>query len=152
LRNRSRRPRDRPSTAFFRPDHRHRSQLRSRGNGTPSRTRGTFGHEDTVTGKAYDEAFIDAIVTSPRVMRQMPRLLRDAGLELVAAFPYVLAEIGKADFWVSAIESLIRKLVPAAGTMTAAEANAWADTLLKDSAAGVLFGASNYYSYVARRP
>jgi hypothetical protein len=40
----------------------------------------TFGHEDPARGKAYDEAFIDAIVTSPRVMRQMPRLLREAGL------------------------------------------------------------------------
>jgi ubiquinone/menaquinone biosynthesis C-methylase UbiE len=112
----------------------------------------TFGHEDPVKGKAYDETFINAIVSNPRVMRQMPRLLREAGLELVASYPYVLAEIGKADFWLSAIESLIRKLVPKAGTMTEADASAWADTLLKDSEAGVFFGASNYYSYVARRP
>jgi SAM-dependent methyltransferase len=111
----------------------------------------TFGHEDPVKGKAYEEAFIDAIVTSPRVMRQMPRLLRQAGLELVVSFPYVLAEVGKADFWISAIETLIRKLVPAAGKMRAADANAWADVLLKDSAGGVFFGASNYYRYVARR-
>jgi hypothetical protein len=53
---------------------------------------------------------------------------------------------------VSAIESLIRKLLPTGGKMTAAEANAWADTLLRDSDAEISFGASNYYSYVAKRP
>jgi hypothetical protein len=43
-------------------------------------------------------------------------------------------------------------LVPKSGAMTEQEANAWADSLLIDSTAGVFFGASNYYGYVARRP
>ena len=111
----------------------------------------TFSHADPATGKAHDEALINAVITSPRVMRQMPRLLRDAGLTLVASFPYVLAEIGQADFFVSAIASF-RRLIPVAGTMTEAEANAWADALLKDAKEGVFFGASNYYGYVAKRP
>jgi ubiquinone/menaquinone biosynthesis C-methylase UbiE len=111
----------------------------------------TFSHADLDRGKAYDEALINAIVTSPRVMRQMPRLLRAAGLELVACFPYILAEIGTADFWLSGIESF-RRLIPRAGVMTEEEAGVWAEALLKDSADGVFFGASNYYSYVAKRP
>ena len=40
-----------------------------------------------------------------RIMRQMPQLLRAAGLGLIAAFPYVLADIGKADYWLASIES-----------------------------------------------
>jgi ubiquinone/menaquinone biosynthesis C-methylase UbiE len=110
----------------------------------------TFGHVDPTKGKAYDEAIISGVVTSPRVMRQMPHLLQAAGLQLIASFPYVIAEVGKADFWVPAIESF-RRLVPKSGAMTEQEANAWADSLLGDSAAGVFFGASNYYGYVARR-
>ena len=81
----------------------------------------TFGHPDPDQGKRDDEALIAAIVTNPRVMRQMPVLAREAGLELVASFPYVLAEVGKADFWLPAIESF-RKLMPTAGAMTEAEA------------------------------
>ncbi len=69
----------------------------------------TLSHEDPAKGQAHHQALIKAVVTSPRVMRQMPRLLREAGLELVVSLPYVLAQIGRADFWVSAIESLIRK-------------------------------------------
>jgi hypothetical protein len=104
----------------------------------------TFGHADPVRGKANDETLISAVVTSPRVMRQMPRLLRDAGLELVASLPYVVAEVGKRDFWLSGIASF-QRLMPKAGAMTEAEANGWADALRADSEAGVFFGASNYY-------
>jgi ubiquinone/menaquinone biosynthesis C-methylase UbiE len=110
----------------------------------------TFSHEDVTKGKVYDEAIQQAVVTSPRVMRQMPRLLREAGLEFVTSFSYILAEMGKADFWVTALESC-RKLLPQSGVMTDEEANAWVDARLQESAEGVFFGASNYYSYVARR-
>ncbi|TFH88569.1 methyltransferase domain-containing protein [Billgrantia azerbaijanica] len=110
----------------------------------------TFGHADPVLGQANDEALIGAVVTNARVMRQMPRLLQAAGLELVTSFAYVLAEVGKADFWASAIEAY-RRLIPKAGTMTVDEADAWGAALHRDSERGVFFGSSNYYAYVARR-
>jgi len=84
------------------------------------------------------------------VMREMPQLLREAGLELDASFSYVIADIGKADFWAPAIQSYVR-LLPKAGAMTESRAQAWADAMLKRSDQGVFFGASNYYSYVAKR-
>lgn len=111
----------------------------------------TFGHPDPDRGKRDDEALISAIVTNPCVMRQLPVLVRETGLQLVASFPYVLAEVGKADFWLPAIESF-RKLMPAAGAMTETEATAWADRLIQASESGVFFGASNYYGYVLRKP
>ena len=111
----------------------------------------TFGHDDPAKGKANDDAIISGVVTSPRVMRQMPRLLQAAGLQFVASFPYILAEVGKADFWAPAIESF-RRLVPKSGAMTEQEANAWAESLARNSVAGIFFGACNYYGYVARRP
>jgi SAM-dependent methyltransferase len=111
----------------------------------------TFGNADTEAGRAYDDAVIRAIITNPRVMRQMPRLLRASGLELVAFRAYVNAEAGTAEYWLPAIESF-RKLVPQEGGLSASEVEAWADSLMLDSARGDFFGASNYYAYVARRP
>ena len=110
----------------------------------------TFGHADPDKGKAYDEALISALVTNPRVMRQLPRLLRAANLELLACFSYVLSEAGAANFWASAIEAY-RRLIPKSGVMSEDEANAWATALRTDSDARVFFGSSNYYAYVARR-
>jgi ubiquinone/menaquinone biosynthesis C-methylase UbiE len=110
----------------------------------------TFGSADPASGKADDEALINAIVTSPRVMRQMPQFLVEAGLRLEASFSYVIADIGKADFWASAIQSF-RRFLPRAGAMSDDRAEEWAKTLLERSDQGIFFGASNYYSYVAKR-
>lgn len=111
----------------------------------------TFSHEDPAKGREYDEAIQQAVITSPRVMRQMPRLLREADLEIVNSFSYVLAEMGQADFWVPALESF-RKLIPNSGVMTTEEINQWVDARLQESKDNIFFGASNYYAYVAKRP
>jgi ubiquinone/menaquinone biosynthesis C-methylase UbiE len=111
----------------------------------------TFALDDPLQSKKYDEALINAVVTSPRVMRQMPRLIQQAGLEMVRTFSYIMAEVGEGDFWLSAIDSF-EKLAPKSGAMTEAEATSWANALHKASDEGVFFGASNYYTYIARRP
>src|SRR5712691_10349542 len=99
----------------------------------------------------FPDAAFDAVVAHTlRIMRQMPRVLRTAGLALIAAFPYVLADIGTADDWLASVESY-RRVLPQGGTMTVAEADAWADALRQDSEAGVFFGAYNFYSYVAKQ-
>jgi ubiquinone/menaquinone biosynthesis C-methylase UbiE len=110
----------------------------------------TFALDDPLQSKRYDEALISAIVTSPWVMRQMPRLIQQAGLEMVRTFSYIMAEIGEGDFWLSAIDSF-EKLAPKSGAMTEEEATGWANALHRASDEGVFFGASNYYTYIARR-
>jgi ubiquinone/menaquinone biosynthesis C-methylase UbiE len=110
----------------------------------------TFALDDLLVSKRYDEALINALVTSPRVMRQMPRLIQQAGLEMVRTFPYIMVETGKGDFWLSAIDAY-EKLAPKSGTMTEEEATSWANALHRASDQGVFFGASNYYTYIARR-
>ena len=67
------------------------------------------------------------------------------------SYPYVLAEVGKADFWLPAIESF-RRLMPTAGAMTEAEADAWADRPPQASESGLFFGASNYYGTSCVKP
>lgn len=110
----------------------------------------TFAQDDPNQGIEDDAAIIRSVVTNPQVMRQMPRLLKTAGLDLVAFYPHVVAEAGKADYWLPGITSF-RALLPKAGAMTDAAAANWADEMLKSSEAGVFFGASNYYAYVACR-
>jgi ubiquinone/menaquinone biosynthesis C-methylase UbiE len=111
----------------------------------------TFEQEDPAKSKADSEKLINAMVTQPRVMRQIPRLAKRVGLELVKVFPYVLAETGKADFWTPGIESL-RTLLPKSGEMSEPEAQAWVEEQLEASEQGVFFGASNFYGYVLKQP
>jgi ubiquinone/menaquinone biosynthesis C-methylase UbiE len=69
---------------------------------------------DLEYGKRMEEAIINSLAANPRVMRDMPRLLRRAGLDLVTSMPYVVAEVGKADYWAALLNSL-RVLLPKAG-------------------------------------
>jgi ubiquinone/menaquinone biosynthesis C-methylase UbiE len=110
----------------------------------------TFDQPNEAKAKADDEALISTVVANPRVMGQMPRLLRDAGFELLASFAHVLAEVGTASFWLSGIETF-RRLMPQAGAMTASEADAWAAGLRAASDAGVFFGRCNYHAFLARK-
>jgi ubiquinone/menaquinone biosynthesis C-methylase UbiE len=111
----------------------------------------TFDQADAAKAETSDQLLVRALVTNPRVMRQLPRLLRGAGLELVTSFAYVLPEVGTASFWASAIEAY-RRLLAKSGAMTEEEAGAWAAALRRDSDESVFFGSCNYYAYVARRP
>jgi ubiquinone/menaquinone biosynthesis C-methylase UbiE len=110
----------------------------------------TFALDEPVQSKKYDEALVDALVTSPQVMRQMPRLIQQAGLEMLRIFPYIMVEVGKGDFWLSAIDAY-EKLAPKSGAITEEEATSWANALHKASDRGVFFGASNYYTHIAQQ-
>jgi len=55
------------------------------------------------------------------------------------------------DFWLPGIDSF-EKLAPKSGAMTEAEVTNWANALHEASDQGVFFGASNYNTYIARRP
>lgn len=111
----------------------------------------TFEQEDQQKAKADDEAVIAALVTQPRIMRQMPRLAKEVGLKLEKTFPYVLTEVGEASFWRSGVLAYSRLLIQS-GAMDEAYAGDWEQTLLSASDAGTFFGSSNYYSYVLRKP
>lgn len=110
----------------------------------------TLAVDEPAKAKAMDEMIINAQVTNPRIMREMPRLLREVGLETTASFAYVVADIGKADFFAPALQALAR-LLPSSGALSESEARAWVDAMLERSDEGTYFGASNFYSYVAVR-
>src|SRR5215212_2418324 len=110
----------------------------------------TLALDDPAQSKKYDEASVNALVTSPQVMRQMPCLIQQAGLEMLRMFPYIMVEVRKGDFWLSGIDTY-EKLAPKSGVITEEEATSWANALHKASTRGVFFGASDYYTCIARR-
>ena len=106
-----------------------------------------LGEEDR--SRLMDEAIIASLVTNPRILRQMPRLLKQAGFAVAAVIPSVIAEVGAAEYWKAAVESYAA-ITPSAGLLTVAAAAAWRDELLAISARGEFFGACTYYAYVAQ--
>ena len=81
----------------------------------------TFACSDAQLGEAMERAVQSIIMSSPRVMRELPRLLPKAGLRLVATQAHVYAEAGSSSFLLNLAETYgplaaSTGLVPAAQT------------------------------------
>ncbi len=111
----------------------------------------THGCSDPELGKAMEDGIIATVVSHPRVMRDMARLLREAGLELVETMPHVYAEVGAGIFFLGAAEAY-GPLVAQAGLISEARMNVWLSEQRRSAEDGTFFGASNYYAYLATRP
>jgi ubiquinone/menaquinone biosynthesis C-methylase UbiE len=110
----------------------------------------TFGSSDPELGKAMEEAIIAAVVSKPRVMREMPRLMRDVGLERVETIGHVYADVGKGSFFPGAVEAYA-PLVARAGHLPAKRVDAWIADQRRAMEDGVFFAACNFYAHLARR-
>jgi ubiquinone/menaquinone biosynthesis C-methylase UbiE len=111
----------------------------------------TFAYPDHALAKAIEEKLIQLILANPRIMRDLPRLLPGAGLELVEAEGTLYAEIGGSRFWVGATESY-GVLLARSGLLPQAVVDDWRAFLARSVADNTFFGASNYYTYLTRRP
>jgi ubiquinone/menaquinone biosynthesis C-methylase UbiE len=111
----------------------------------------TFGTENAEEGRAWDERIIGTVVANPRVMRSLPRMLQKLRLALVVARAHAFNEIGKADFFLGALQSF-RIFLPKAGAATAAEVEAFVADQLLASEEGAFFAGYNFVTYIARRP
>jgi len=106
----------------------------------------TFGVD-----REMDERIISGIIANPRVMRAMPRLLREVGLKLVDSRGWMLTEIGRADFFLGTLQSL-PVLLRKAGVATPGEVQAFVGRQLRASEDGTFFAGYNFYAVIAERP
>jgi hypothetical protein len=104
-----------------------------------------------VLAKTIEEKLMQLIVANPRVMRDLPRLLEQAGLELVEADGRVYANIGTSNFWVGAAESY-GALLARAGVLHQGVVDDWRAFQTRSVTENTFFAASNYYTYLTRRP
>ena len=91
------------------------------------------------------------MVANPRVMRDLPRLLQEADLDLVTAQGAVYADIGTGAFWTNAAEAYAA-LLGRSGLLPAEVVEGWRAAQAEANTRRAFFGASVYYTYLARRP
>jgi ubiquinone/menaquinone biosynthesis C-methylase UbiE len=109
----------------------------------------TFGCDDPLLGTTMERAVQSIIMSSPRVMRELPRLLPKAGLQLMATQAHVYAEAGSSGFLLNLAETY-GPLAASTGLVTAADVDAWLTYQRRSAEDGTFFAACNYYAYVAR--
>jgi ubiquinone/menaquinone biosynthesis C-methylase UbiE len=110
----------------------------------------TFGCSDPRLGEAMEPALQSIVMSSPRIMRELPRLLPRAGLRLIATQAHVYAEAGSSTFMLDLAETYA-PLVATTGQLSVAHVDAWLADQRRSAADGTFFAACNYYAYIARR-
>jgi ubiquinone/menaquinone biosynthesis C-methylase UbiE len=110
----------------------------------------TFGCSDPQLGQAMELAIQSMIMSSPRVMRELPRLFHRGGLRLITTQAHVYAEAGSSTFFLNLAETYA-PLVATTGQLPAEPIDAWLADQRRSAADGTFFAACNYYAYVARR-
>jgi ubiquinone/menaquinone biosynthesis C-methylase UbiE len=110
----------------------------------------TFGCSDPVLGRAMEDAIMAAVVSKPRVMRDMPRLLHELGLQRDDTLGFVYLDIGKGAFFPGAAEAYA-PLVGRSGLLPQADVDRWLTEQRQAIRDETFFSACNYYAYLARR-
>ncbi|MEA2598559.1 MAG: hypothetical protein QOF01_5028 [Thermomicrobiales bacterium] len=111
----------------------------------------TFAHPDLDLAERVEEALLEVLVNNPRVMRELPRLLREAGLELAEATAHAYADVGAGGFFANLVASYGPSLATA-GLLPPEEVERWQAWQAQAVAEGIFFGASNDDTYLAQRP
>lgn len=110
----------------------------------------TYAFPDHDFGRRMDAALVNATFNNPRIMRDLPRLLPDLGLELAVAWGDAVAEIGRASYFRSFAEVYV-PYVTNAGLLPADAVADWWTAQRQSMQNNTFFACCNYYTYLARR-
>ena len=108
----------------------------------------TFGCSEPQLGAAMERAIQSTIISAPRIMRELPRLLPRAGLRLTATQAHVYAEAGSSGFMLNLAETYGPLAAPR-GLVSAAQVDAWLADQRRSVEDDTFFAACNYYAYLA---
>jgi len=110
----------------------------------------TYACPDHELGQRMDAAFATASFNNPRVMRDLPRLMPQLGLQLEQAWGDAVAEIGTGSYFKSFAETYA-PYVASPGFFSTEAVDAWLNAQRQAINAGTFFASCNYYTYLAKR-
>jgi ubiquinone/menaquinone biosynthesis C-methylase UbiE len=107
----------------------------------------TFAHPDAELAKRAEGVLQEILCTNPRVMRDLPRFLQQAGLELTLVQAHVYANIG----FLAQVPEAYATALAGSDRLLTEEVERWQSGQVQAAAGGTFFGASNYYTFLACR-
>jgi SAM-dependent methyltransferase len=110
----------------------------------------TWACSDPELAGQMEDALRAVIASKPRVMRDLPALLRVAGLTLARSHAHVYAEIGQGRYFLSLADAYA-PLVLRAQLMPPARVERWVAEQHRAQEEETFFAACNYYAYITRR-
>ena len=107
--------------------------------------------DDQALGDAMVAAMRRKACANPTVMRQLPALLRDAGLTLADTQAHCFAEVGHSAYYLGMLD-YVTPLVIADGLLPAEQIRAWVAEQHRRSEAGVFFAPGDFFAFIAAKP
>ncbi|NOE25240.1 methyltransferase domain-containing protein [Ruegeria sp. HKCCD6157] len=111
----------------------------------------TIGAGDPDANAMAVDAILQTVVGNPFVLRHLPFLARQTGLEVAGFIPELLAEAGQTSFFGNMIDAYVGPCIQA-GAIDAETALKWAEGQKAAAREGTFFGSCNYYTYLLRKP
>ena len=108
----------------------------------------TYGQPDYEAGRRIDHLLTSAIATHPDICRQLPRLLKESGYELLHHESDILSECGKGDYWLSSVRGFAR-LIPTIGALSREQAASWVEHMLSSHDNNTFFASGAFYTFHA---
>ena len=110
----------------------------------------TYGYPDHSFGRKMDAALASCTFNNPLIMRDLPRLFGDFGLEMIDAWGDAVVEIGKGSYFKTFADTYV-PYVRDAQLFAPQAVDIWQDEQRKAMEDGEFFAACNYYSYIVRQ-
>ena len=110
----------------------------------------TYAFPDHDFGQKMDRALAEASFNNPLIIRDLPRLLPEMGLEIVETLPEVVAETGGGSYFKSFAETYA-PLVASGGLLPAEKVGDWLAAQRQAMEEGTFFASCNYYTYLSKR-
>ena len=108
-----------------------------------------FAYPDDEFAKQVEAAFINIVANNPRIMRKLPLILSEAGLDVIDVNSYVFPEVGTSTFFMSAIETYV-PMIAQSGQLPEDQLREWLEWQRHANQSGKFFAASNYYTYIVQ--
>jgi len=111
----------------------------------------TFATGDHEFDAEMVQIILSLVVANSYIMRELPVILREAGLQIANFYSNVLAEVGVGHFFSNLAESYVPMVVKAQ-LIPEERAENWLNAFQQASSSESVFASCNYYTYIARRP
>lgn len=110
----------------------------------------TYGLPNYEQMRRIDFLLTSSIASHPDVCRQMPRLLKEVGFQLVGHHADILCECGNGDYWLSSVKGFIAML-PALNVLSPEEGEDRAAQMLQSHENGTFFASGAFNTFIATR-
>lgn len=110
----------------------------------------TYGLPDHEFGRRMDSALASNTFNNPRIMRDLPRLLKSLGLTLTRTWGDAVVEIGEGRFFKS-FANTYAPYIKKSGLLSPQAVEIWLKEQNKAMDNGTFFAACNYYTYIIRK-